>query len=98
MYFFFKKRTFIPNVGLFCVQRAVGGGVIVKNRGHHGKLVVWHSDCVFLTAKEVVGFPRRIIAVTVVTDSYGAAKEAGGSAKVAGTGVSDVVVSADWLF
>lgn len=42
-YFFLKKkRTFTPNVGLFCVQRA--GGAIVRNRGHDGKLVVWHSE------------------------------------------------------
>lgn len=53
--------------------------------------------CVFLAAFQFVGFPRWIVAVTVVADSYGAAEEAGGPAEVAGTGVSDVVVAADGL-
>lgn len=35
--------------------------------------------------------------MTVVADSYGAAKKAGGPAKVAGSGISDVVIAADWL-
>lgn len=35
--------------------------------------------------------------MAVVADSYGAAKEAGGPAKVAGAGVSDVVIATDRL-
>lgn len=37
------------------------------------------------------------VAVAVVADSYGAAKEAGGPAEVAGAGVSDVVIATDCL-
>lgn len=40
---------------------------------------------------------RLTVAVAVVADSYGAAQEAGGPAKVAGAGVSDVVIATDWL-
>lgn len=42
-------------------------------------------------------FPRWIVAVAVVADSYGAAQEAGGPAEVAGARVGDVVIATDWL-
>lgn len=54
-------------------------------------------DRVLLAAFEILRFPRGIVAVAVVADSYGAAKEAGGPAKVAGAGVSDVVIATDRL-
>lgn len=52
-----------------------------------------HLDRVLLTAFEMVRFPRRIVAVAVVADSYGAAEEAGRPAEVAGARVRDVVVA-----
>lgn len=58
---------------------------------------VVHLDCVFLAAVEVRGFPRGTVAVAIVTDSYGTAQEAGGTAEVAGARISDVVIAADWL-
>lgn len=74
-------------------------------RGRYGKLVVCLStdsgyirlDCVLLAAIGFLRFLWEIVAVSVVSDSYGAAEEAGGPAEVAGAGVSDVVIATDGL-
>lgn len=79
----FSGMTFGNVDELICCKRVVSGVVCL--------------DCILLTAIRNVSFPRGIVAVAIVADSYGATEEAGGPAEVAGAGVGDVVIATDCL-
>lgn len=92
----------IKCIVILCTKRR---GSDCHKRGRYGKLVVClstdagfiHLDCVFLAALEIMRFLWGIVAVSIVSNSYGVAEEAGGPTEVAGTKISHVVIATDRL-